>query len=137
MTLGVSVGRRVGVPILALLLTSSGCTIPPRPYPTAIPADDHAFTVCAEQLRVRYGRLPVIDRAAFRLQTDWLAVQGRGRVLRQRATLFRADDGSVAILIEESVLRSGWSGLPEWSPPRVQPELADELARDLEAALGA
>lgn len=130
---------RLGVALFAALggaacssATYSAC---PILVPNELPED--AFSRCKEILRTRFGGFDVVDEAAFRLQTTWLAT--RDPPGEARATVFRdatpdRPDG-LALVVEVRRLTEPMFGLPGWTAVRGDPaaerELADVLARGL------
>ena len=120
-----------------LLVLPAACAVPFRPYELACPLAADSFDVVRDQLRLRYGRLALTDRGTFRIQTEWLPVEERGRVMRRRATVFRVSDAVLAIVVEESLLTGNLLGEPHWTTPKTQASLERELAGAIEVALGA
>ncbi|MCC6781229.1 MAG: hypothetical protein IT457_00175 [Planctomycetes bacterium] len=122
---------------LAPLAVLTACATGLRPLELPLATDARTFEVCLEVLRSRFGRLAITDREAFLLQTEWSRVESPGRLLRRRATIFRAAPERLAVVVEESLLVGGLLGEPSWSVPKAQPSLERALAASIEAALGA
>lgn len=123
---------------LALAAMTAACSLPPyEPMPVlaveALPAD--AFARCADFLRARYRRIVERDEAAFRLQTDWVPGDDPSEAEEQRASVF-VHRGEIACVVEVRYLGFPvFATLPEWSSPRPDPWLEEELAEALERVL--
>ncbi len=125
--------------LAAFVATAAGCAASaysacPIDFPGGLPP--HAFVACRDLLAARFGALVVVDAAAFRLQTGWVAcsdLQGE-----RRASVFRQTDGAVAglgVVVELRRLSEPLLGLPRWTAPRGDAAAERELADLLRAAI--
>lgn len=123
----------------ALLLVLGSCVGTYRPLfvmpKGGMPTD--AYSRCLSLLQARYQRLHVADEAAFRLQTEWVAGPKPDKPCQQRATLF-LQDGAVACVVEVRYLGFAmFASTPDWTTPRPDRWLEDELGDAVLQALSA
>jgi hypothetical protein len=121
----------------AALLVAVGCSAivyAPCPVDVPGPMPASAFARCHEVLVARYGAIAEAEPIAFRLQTDWVAVDGEAA--ERRASVFR-DRCGLAVVVEARWLREPWFALPHWGEVRADPVAERELADALVAALSA
>lgn len=124
---------------LALLLALGACAGTYQPLfvkpKGGLPAD--AYPRCLSLLQARYQRLHVADQVAFRLQTEWVAGPKPDKPCQQRATLF-LQEGAVGCVVEVRYLGFAmFASTPEWTAPRPDRWLEDELGEAVLQALSA
>lgn len=131
--------RRAAFVVRAALLALGACAGTYQPLLVkpkgGLPGD--AFVRCLSLLQARYQRLHVADAAGFRLQTEWVPGPKPDKACQQRATLF-LQDGAIACVVEVRYFGFGmFTSTPEWTPPRADGRLEQELGDAIEQALSA
>ena len=96
------------------------------------PMPDDAFAIAKRVVAARFGPLAEVDPEAFRLQSDWLAVDDPPG--QRRASVFR-DGEDLAVIVEARSLVEPMFGLPHWGSIRGDAASERELAELLCAAL--
>ncbi|MCB9876085.1 MAG: hypothetical protein H6835_00655 [Planctomycetes bacterium] len=128
--------RRAGLPVLgALALFGCATSYSPCPLDFEGPLPDDAFERCAAVLRSSYGALTEADAASFRLQTDWVQVEGEAS--ERRASVFRDDARahSLAVVVERRRLTIPVVGSPHWTTSRGDASAERELVELLHGAI--
>lgn len=131
-------GRCCVLALVVLASVAGGCVAPaysPCPLDLPVPLDDDAFARCREVLLRDYGALTVVDRDAFRLQTDWQPTADPPG--ERRASVFRdaAAGAALAIVVETRRLAVPLIGPPRWTVPRGDAAAERQLADRLRDAL--